>query len=105
MTLWSFLVVLSGASALGAAMSVSHNYPRHIFWAGMVIGLAVGSVCAWIIQYFGRRIGNRIAKATNMKHKDVAYRNLYITAFIWIIISGIIAFYIVRVSVGIIAAR
>lgn len=105
MTLWSFLVVLSGASALGAAMSVSQNYPRRIFWTGMLIGLAVGSVCAWIIQYFGRRIGNQIAKATNLKHKEVAYRNLYITAFMWVIISGLIAYYIVRVSVGIIAAR
>lgn len=96
MSLWHLLVLWSGAAAFGAAFSAGRTTAAHASWLGVVVGLGVGVVCMLTIRWLGSYVTRRIEEKSIISKKESAYRNLYVVAFAWIIISSVLGFWITK---------
>lgn len=98
-TLWGFLTMMAGAAAFGAALSVAHKPPAPTSWLGVSVGLCVSVLCVILIRLAGRYFSQLIAKKVRPDRQESACRNLYIAAFVWIVVSSIITYYLVKLAV------
>ena len=90
-TLWDMLSLTAGSSAFGAALAAARiaGGGGVNFAAAAAIGLAVGTLCVWLIRKVGDSIGPEISEAKA--------RMLYASAALWIIASGFIGHFVARI--------
>jgi hypothetical protein len=100
-SLWSLLVMLSGASALGGALSVAivEKVSGSSFVMAIFLGLVLAASCSWFIWLIGRKalahLELELKKETPDPKVDVTLWSLYISALAWTIVSAVLSSFLV----------
>jgi hypothetical protein len=102
-SLWDLLTVMAGAVALGGswppesiAMLGGFNYSLRL-----MVGVLVGIACIWFIRTVGKKVLNGLPPGGNATLGEAPgvrwrLRALYLGAFGWLIVSGLIGFEVNR---------
>ena len=98
--LWDMLTLMSGAAAVGAALAAGH---RNV--SSWIVGLALGIVCICAVRMVGERVIRRLESSPNGRPvSESAYRALYLGALLWVVVSAVLGFWIMRLVVYYVAA-
>jgi hypothetical protein len=93
MALWDLLEAMCFAMSIGGSLASAKvaNVGFRDYALVALIGVAVGTACAWAMWAAGKTASIRIRRLSPSVHERY-FRALYFAAMLWIVFSGILGF-------------
>jgi len=104
MTLFGLLILMSAGVPIMISLLKAKSAGTFALLIGLVIGSLIGISCSWLLHIAGKYAGEwlRLRQERCSSKTELAYGLLYLIAFVWVVVSGILSFYFAELGIRLI---